>query len=289
MAVQADLVAYLKELQTHRSFQSLSVEDKVMFAELVQAAETDTLKAFIDRVTFLEIIHLLDRMSYADAIKFSGYLAENLGYHHHTDTVQNEIINRRDINKRDRDEDEHEDFHSMINGMSVRYYGRLPSQEKQIWNNLVQAAQHNRMTQYITDHGYGQIFGVLEHLDYLDAQTFMNFLEMQLQTEASAAGPAKRQSGGSSWWQGWSGSHYHDTLTKFRPDYYNKLSPEEKATWDGLTNAAKTDTVTLYIQQVGYGPIFGLLEHLDSDHGNDFMDSLEYQLEKEAGNINPTN
>ncbi|XP_012942345.1 uncharacterized protein LOC106012815 [Aplysia californica] len=106
VTVQADFVAYLKEIQTHRSFQSLSIEDKVLFAELVQAAETDTLQAFIDRVTLLKVVELMDRMYYVDAQKFSGYLAEHLGYHHHTDTVKDDIINKRDDDDDDDDDDD---------------------------------------------------------------------------------------------------------------------------------------------------------------------------------------
>ncbi|XP_012936564.1 uncharacterized protein LOC101861883 [Aplysia californica] len=158
--------------------------------------------------------------------------------------------------------------------MSVQYHGKLPHHEKSTWDHLVQAAQGDALSAYISDHGYGEIFGVLEHLDHMDSQTFMNFLEMQLQKEKTAAGTVKRDSHRS----------YHDTLTNYHHDYYEHLSRAEKRTWDGLTNAAKTDTVTAYISSIGYGPIFGLLEHLDYNHGNDFMDSLEYQLQKEAAN-----
>merc|ERR1712168_423077 len=105
--------------------------------------------------------------------------------------------------------------------MRVQYHGKLANQEKSAWNQLVQAAQGDTLRTYINDHGYGQVFGVLEHLNQGDAQTFLNFLETQLQKETAAAGAEKRDSH----------HRYHDTLTRFHGDYCDDLSDEEKKTW----------------------------------------------------------
>merc|ERR1711879_1049243 len=75
---------------------------------------------------------------------------------------------------------------------------------------------------------------------------------------------------------------YHDTLTNFRSAYYDGLSIVDKQTWDALTYAAEHQSVAPTIQVLGYGRVLGLLEHMDPDHGNDFMDSLHDVLEQEA-------
>ena len=56
-----DFTAFLNQIFGHASFQRLPDEDRLLFSELVMAAEQHELETFIDRIGLLKVIELVDR------------------------------------------------------------------------------------------------------------------------------------------------------------------------------------------------------------------------------------
>ncbi|KAK7499578.1 hypothetical protein BaRGS_00009230, partial [Batillaria attramentaria] len=235
-------VEFLESLQHHHSFQRLSVEEKLLFSELVLAAEEGALEAFIDKKGLVNVISLMDHMSQYDAQKFEAYLAEHLNYTHHLPD-NGDVINKREehhhqhVNAGQAAESRDNNwlqFSHYLQNLHSQYYDSLPEQERQTYYALADAAEHGNMTEYIDQVGYGAIFGLLEYLDYQHANQLYELLE-----------------------------------------YYQHLPELEKNTFNELMAAAANNDVTGYINKVGYGPIFGLMEHLDYTHANRVYDLLE--------------
>ena len=63
--VNASFVEFLQGLQHHSSFQRLPEEEKLLFGQLVVAAEDDELTEFIDRTGLIHVLKLMDRESLA--------------------------------------------------------------------------------------------------------------------------------------------------------------------------------------------------------------------------------
>ena len=59
--VNASFVDFLESLQHHSSFQRLPEEEKLLFGELVLAAESNGLTVFIDDVGLMKVLKLMDR------------------------------------------------------------------------------------------------------------------------------------------------------------------------------------------------------------------------------------
>nr|KAG5708516.1 hypothetical protein BaRGS_026243 [Batillaria attramentaria] len=114
-------------------------------------------------------------------------------------------------------------FEAYLAEHHLRYFDHLPQPERQTYHDLMEASDNGNLTDYIHQVGYGPIFGLLEHLDYTHSNEVYHLLELQSQ-------------------------------------YYQHLEDPEKATFNGLLDAATTGDVTGYIDSIGYGPIFGLLE-----------------------------
>jgi len=76
-------VDFLDSIQKHSSFQRLPADDKLLFGQLVVAAENNELKEFIDGVGLSDVLKLMDHMSQYDAERFAAYLAEHSNYTHH--------------------------------------------------------------------------------------------------------------------------------------------------------------------------------------------------------------
>merc|ERR1712121_313984 len=106
----ATFLDFLATLQTHSSFQHLSAEEKLLFGELVVAAENNELSELIDRVGLGKVLKLMDHMSHYDAEKFAAYLAEHSNYTHHAHGHE-DVIHKRDD---DNDEDHHGNLYNYL-------------------------------------------------------------------------------------------------------------------------------------------------------------------------------
>lgn len=269
------------------------MSEKLLFSQLVVAAEEGTLESFIDDKGLVNVIQLMDHMSQYDAQKFEAYLAEHLNYTHHLPS-NNDVVNKRDYdddddhNKhsgggaaggRDGDTNEHnwQDFSNYLQSLHTQYYEGLPEQEKQTYHGLMNAAQHQNMTQYVDDVGYGPIFGLLESLDYTHANELYNLLEAGLAASAPASVQKRERHDNDDDRHG-----FHNYLSGLQSSYYQNLPRPEKTTFNDLMAAAMKNNVTGYIDSVGYGPIFGLMEHLDYTHANRVYDFIELHLQSEA-------
>ncbi|XP_076469654.1 uncharacterized protein LOC143299981 [Babylonia areolata] len=268
----ATFLDFLTELQQHHSFQRLPNEEKLLFGELVVAAENDELKDFIDRVGLVRVLKLMDHMSHSDAEKFAAYLAEHSNYTHHAPD-HGDVINKR----QDDDEDQHGNLYSYLSVLHSSYYHRLPAQEQETLQRLTYAAQHRHLTEYLSTVGYGPVFGLLEQLDDPHAFEVSRLIENVLAAESSApSGPVKRQDL----------NNYHhgfyNYLQNLNSQYYEHLPEEERKVYHDLLDAVQNKNLTGYIDANGYGPVFGFLEHLDYFHAEQTYDYLSNALQAEA-------
>ncbi|KAK7499577.1 hypothetical protein BaRGS_00009229 [Batillaria attramentaria] len=239
-------VEFLDSLQNHHSFQRLSQEEKLLFSELVLSAEEGTVSDFIDRVGLGSVIKLMDHMSSYDAQKFEAYLAE---------PSNQDVVSRRQL-------DRLYELGDYLRQHHLRYFDHLPQPERQTYHDLMEASDNGNLTDYIHQVGYGPIFGLLEHLDYTHSNEVYHLLERQLASEASVEKRDEHH-------------EFRDYLSGLQSQYYQHLEDPEKATFNGLLDAATTGDVTGYIDSIGYGPIFGLLEHLDYTHSNQIYHFIE--------------
>lgn len=267
-------VDFLVSIQSHHSFQRLPEGDKLLFGQLVVAAENNELTEFIDRVGLVPVLKMMDHMSSYDAEKFAAYLAEHSNYTHHAPD-HGDVINKRSEDLAKRAHDHHDSLHDYMMGLHSPYYQHLPEQEKQTFNGLVQAAANKQLTAYLATIGYGPVFGLLEHLDDNHAFEVHQLIENALTAEAASTGPVKRQF-----------SHHHsdfyDYLQNLNSQYYEHLPEEERQIYHDLTSAAQAHNLTDYIHTHGYGPIFGFLEHLDRFHADQAYKYLTNALTAEA-------
>jgi len=283
LAVAAgSLVDFLESIQKHSSFQHLSSDDKLLFGQLVVAAENNELTEFIDRVGLSDVLKLMDHMSQYDAERFAAYLAEHSNYTHHAHGHE-DVINKRDFGlDSSKDKREDEDHHSSLwNLLHGHYHSvQLPEQEKNTLSGLMDAARHHRVTQYIDQVGYGAVFGLLEFSGHY-ADDIARMIDYAIAAEASSANRNKRQWGSHSSNHHWNSQDFAKYFENLSSQYYEHLPEQEKKTYHDIKAAAEANNLTGYIAENGYGPIFGFLEHLDYFHANQVYDYLEKALEAE--------
>ncbi|KAL8611832.1 hypothetical protein ACOMHN_041294 [Nucella lapillus] len=237
---------------SHHSFQRLPSEEKLLFGELVVAAENNELDEFVDRVGLVRVLKLMDHMSSYDAEKFAAYLAEVSIFVRGARGGGGGASGHEDvINKRGHDH--HSSLFSYISDLHSSYFEHLPAPEKTKFNGLLQAANDKQMTQYLTTIGYGPVFGLLEHLNADHAYEVHRLIENALAAESAVPAPVKRQLGGHH-------GNFYNYLQSLNSEYYETLPAPERQIYHDLMDAVKNHNLTAYIDANGYGPIFGFLE-----------------------------
>nr|KAG5710289.1 hypothetical protein BaRGS_009005 [Batillaria attramentaria] len=150
---QDDFATWLRRYQSHRDYMHLSSEEKLLFAELVLAADNDELDEFIDRAGFLNVLKLMHHMDGDDAQHFERYLATLEGW----------------------------------------YYHSLPPQEQQTMDHLMQAVENNTVQQFVDEEGYGKILGLLSYMDPHHAEDVARLLEASLAQLPARRSASKRE------------------------------------------------------------------------------------------------
>lgn len=267
---------FLTQLQSHHSFQRLSAEEKLLFGELVVSAENDELKEFIDRAGVDNVLKLMDHMSQYDAELFAAYLAEHSNYTHHAHG-HDDVINKRDSDNDHHSDDHHHNLWYYLT-QHTSYYSHLPAEEEATFNALKQAAEDHTLTSYIDQVGYGAVFGLLEHLDSSHSDEVNRMIQNALAAEASSSVQVNKRQGHSAEHH----SNFFNYVSSLRTQYYENLPEEEQKTYHDLLSAAQSKTLTAYIDQNGYGAIFGFIEHLDYWHASEVYNYLEAALAAEA-------
>jgi len=264
VVTSATFLDFLRELQSHSSFQRLPEEEKLLFGQLVLAAEYDELAEFIDRTGLIPVLKLMDHMSHSDAEKFAAYLAEHSNYTHHAPD-HTDVINKRD-------DDHHHHLHSLTQLLHDRYYSSLPATELNTLNQLAHAAQTQSLTDLLSTIGYGPVFGLMEQLNSDHSYQLSTLLQNALAKESQTVARVARQS---------HHSNFYNYLQGLNSRYYEGLPEEERQVYHDLLDATQNKTLTQYIANNGYGPIFGFIEHLDSWHANQAYDYIAKALEDE--------
>ncbi|GFO29171.1 hypothetical protein PoB_005567600 [Plakobranchus ocellatus] len=286
--VNADFLTYLKEIQSHDYFQRLSTDDKVLFSELVMAAETNTTKELIDRVGLLPVLELIDHMSYVDASKFSAYLGE---------PSNSDVLTKRSLHKRDDDDDDDDDDdsgsssggdsislclylvypYSFVMSDDAQGGGNTNKAERKVLDKITKATTSEAVTDIVSQSGYGVIFGLIENLADAEATSFLHMME---DSDTVVEKRDDDDSGSSSSSSGERSKHYflpgmmmRDPLVS--PQGKSNLNKGEKRVMDQIKEAANTDTVTEYLLSTDYGVIFGLLENMDQGQTNELLQVLQ--------------
>eukprot|EP00916_Digyalum_oweni_P019423 GHVL01032312.1.p1 GENE.GHVL01032312.1~~GHVL01032312.1.p1 ORF type:complete len:214 (+),score=9.06 GHVL01032312.1:53-694(+) len=188
----SDFTAFLNEIPQHASFQRLAEPERLLFAELIMAAEIskDELKVFIDREGILKVIQLVDHLSDADAHKFAEYLAQHMGYHtdshewHHLQGWLGGRPHGGHGNKRDSEPDRDQHWNNLYGIMHDLqrdgYFHHLPDHDRHTLEGLMKAVNDRAVQQYIDSVGYGAIFGLLNDINTEHAHEIYTFLELGL-------------------------------------------------------------------------------------------------------------
>ncbi|XP_046542718.1 uncharacterized protein LOC124253045 [Haliotis rubra] len=164
---------YLKDIRKSHEFQYIPIEEQALFEKLVSAAEQGSteLTAFIKAQTFDKIIRLIDYLDDDDIPHFEGYLAYHLG---------GTILGKRQSGS---------DLFNFLKDLELikKIDDDLSPADLQMFLQLVYAAEHNTLTQYINKTGYGNVLELMAQIDDDEAHGFDQLIIRHLEYEASLA------------------------------------------------------------------------------------------------------
>nr|ABO26591.1 putative perlucin 2 [Haliotis discus discus] len=163
---------WLKDVQKSHEFADMTPDDKLLYSQLIQAAEQGSaaLTTFIDSQTFDKIVGLIDHLDDDDIPHFEAYLA----YHLHGT-----------ITKRQSDSD----LFSFLRDLHLMHKieDDLSHQDMQVFLEIMYAAEHNNLTQYIANKGYGPVLDLMSQIDKDESHGFDMLIMRHLEHEASTA------------------------------------------------------------------------------------------------------
>lgn len=164
-------------------------------------------------------------------------------------------------------------------------FQRLSEEEKLLFGGLVVAAENNELSVFIHRMGLPSVLELMDHMSHTDAHQFSAYLaEHSNYTHHTTDNQDvinKRDE-----------DDHHDSLhrllERLEGEYYEDHLPRmERDTLNGLRHAAASRNLNQYIDSVGYGAIFGLLEYLDSSHSQQVSNLINLALAAEAAAAAP--
>ncbi|XP_067684215.1 uncharacterized protein [Haliotis asinina] len=163
---------YLKDIQKSHEFQYMSMDAQTLFRNLISAAEQGSaaLTAFIKAETFDKIIRLIDHLDEDDIPHFEGYLAAHL----------NGGIGKRQTGS---------DLFNFMRDLQLihKIDDDLSPADMQMFLQIVYAAEHNTLTQFIEKTGYGPVLDLMAQIDDDEAHDIDQLIIRHLEYEASLA------------------------------------------------------------------------------------------------------
>ncbi|XP_046542716.1 uncharacterized protein LOC124253041 isoform X3 [Haliotis rubra] len=161
---------YLKDIEKTHEFFNMAPTEKLLFSELIMAAEQGSadLTAFIKAQTFDKIIRLIDHLDEDDIPHFQGYLAAHLG---------GSIFGKRQSSS---------ELFSFMKDFQLAHKieDDLSHTDLRVFLEILYAAEHNTLTQYIDQKGYGPVLALMSQIDDDEAHGFDQLIIRHLEMEA---------------------------------------------------------------------------------------------------------
>ncbi|XP_046369539.2 uncharacterized protein LOC124144257 [Haliotis rufescens] len=164
---------WLKDVQKSHEFAHMTPEDKLLYSQLTQAAEQGSaaLTTFIDSQTFDKIVGLIDHFDDDDIPHFEAYLAFHL---HGTITAAGKRQSGSDLFSFLRD------LHLMH-----KIEDDLSHSDMRVFLEIMFAAEHDTLTQYIDKKGYGPVLDLMSQIDSDESHGFDLLIMRHLEHEAA--------------------------------------------------------------------------------------------------------
>ncbi|XP_067683924.1 uncharacterized protein [Haliotis asinina] len=163
---------YLKEIEKSHEFFNMVPTEKLLFSELIMAAEQGSaaLTAFIKAQTFDKIIRLIDHFDKEDIPHFEGYLAAHL--------VGGSIFGKRQSGS---------DLFNFLRELHLAHKieDDLSQADMQVFLEILYAAEHNTLTQYIDQKGYAAVFDLMSQIEDDEVHGFDQMIIRHLEMEAA--------------------------------------------------------------------------------------------------------
>ncbi|XP_046542712.1 uncharacterized protein LOC124253040 [Haliotis rubra] len=162
---------YLKDIEQSHEFFSMNPTEKLLYSELIMAAEKGSadLTAFIKAQTFDKIIRLIDHLDKDDIPHFEGYLAAHL--------TGGSIFGKRQSGS---------DLFNFLNELHLAHKieDDLSDADMQVFLEILYAAEHNTLTQYIDQKGYAAVLDLMSQIDDDEVHGFDQLIIRHLEMEA---------------------------------------------------------------------------------------------------------
>ncbi|XP_046369540.2 uncharacterized protein LOC124144258 [Haliotis rufescens] len=189
-------VDYLNEIRDSDDFKRLPGDSQTLFNSLVSAAVQGTteLTALIDQIGFVKLLELFDLLDEDDIPHLEGYLSAHLrpGF---VDAVSptSDILTTPGILSTpgaiSKKRQSQQDLFSFMKDLHIinLILEDLNDIDKQIFIEMMFAAQHDQLTQYIASKGYSAVLLLMSNVDADQAKEFNHLVEEHLKKEAAMA------------------------------------------------------------------------------------------------------
>nr|AEQ16378.1 perlucin 2 [Haliotis diversicolor] len=165
---------YLKDIQESKEFQYMPIEAQVLYGKLITAAEQGSaaLTAIIKAEGFDNILRLIDYLDEDDIPHFEGYLAAHLN--------GGIVLGKRQSGS---------DLFNFMKDLQLvhKIDDDLSHADMQLFLQLLYAAEHNNLTLFIENTGYGPILDLMAQVDDDEHQAFDELIITHLAYEATQA------------------------------------------------------------------------------------------------------
>ncbi|XP_046542714.1 uncharacterized protein LOC124253041 isoform X1 [Haliotis rubra] len=162
---------YLKDIEKTHEFFNMAPTEKLLFSELIMAAEQGSadLTAFIKAQTFDKIIRLIDHLDEDDIPHFESYLAAHL--------KGSSILGKRQSGS---------DLFNFMRELHLAHKieDDLSHADLRVFLEILYAAEHNTLTQYIDQKGYAAVLDLMSQIDKDQAHGMDNMIIRHLEMEA---------------------------------------------------------------------------------------------------------
>ncbi|XP_067685470.1 uncharacterized protein [Haliotis asinina] len=163
---------WLKDIEKSHEFFNMVPTEKLLYSELVMAAEQGSaaLTAFIKAQTFDKIIRLIDHFDKDDIPHFQGYLAAHLN--------GGSILGKRQSGS---------DLFNFLRELHLAHKieDHLSHADMRVFLEILYAAEHNTLTQYIDQKGYAAVLDLMSQIDEDEAHGFDRMIIRHLELEAA--------------------------------------------------------------------------------------------------------
>ncbi|XP_071083132.1 uncharacterized protein [Haliotis cracherodii] len=187
---------YLNEIRDSDDFKRLPGDSQTLFNNLVSAAVQGSteLTALLDEIGFVKLLELFDLLDEDDIPHLEGYLSAHLRPGFVDVSPKSDILTTPGILSTtgaiSKKRQSQQDLYSFMKDLHIinLILEDLNDIDKQIFIEMMFAAQHDQLTQYIATKGYSAVLLLMSNVDADQAKEFNHLVEEHLKKEAAMVG-----------------------------------------------------------------------------------------------------